>query len=419
MDGTARRFIVFYFPDGVPGASSNGEPSAWHATGSEFGFSLPEVLDPLTPWHDHCVFLNGLSMGGTDAGSHPGGAKKLLTAVDGGMGTSVDQVLASTVGASMPHRHVYLGVQANANGASGDKHVSYVAPGTSTPPEDNPRRAFERLFTGATGSTGGGGPDPRLTRRASILDDALAELGELRGMLDASQQTRLDLHLDAVREVERRVETSIDAPPPEASCAEPGHDVSIGDAGDRLYEPERFPTTLRAQIDNLVTAMACDLTRVGVIQNSVHTSELIMSRFAGSEMHDPGFDMRSHQASHYGPAHDEGRREFRDFVLQRRWFVQQFAYLLEQLAARPEGEGTMLDHSVVLLCTEVSDGNTHLHDNMPFVVAGGAGGAWSTGRLIDRGYRRHGNLFVSICRAMGHSIDRFGDASSGPLDGLG
>src|SRR5581483_8648340 len=78
--GTAARALFFYFPDGVLGASQNGEPSLWHCTGSETSFTLGQLLSPLQTWQGQCVFFNGLSMGPTDAGSHPGGAKKLLTA---------------------------------------------------------------------------------------------------------------------------------------------------------------------------------------------------------------------------------------------------------------------------------------------------------------------------------------------------
>ncbi len=78
----------------------------------------------------------------------------------------------------------------------------------------------------------------------------------------------------------------------------------------------------------------------------------------------------------------------------------------------------MLDHSIVVLCTEVCDGNTHLHDDMPFVVAGKGGGSISTGKLISAGGRRHADLWIALAQAMGQSMDGFGDASSGPLPGL-
>ncbi|MFT6396567.1 MAG: hypothetical protein ACJAYU_001310 [Bradymonadia bacterium] len=135
-------------------------------------------------------------------------------------------------------------------------------------------------------------------------------------------------------------------------------------------------------------------------------------------MFDAGYDMRSHQASHYGASHDRGHREFADYVDQRGWWVQQFRYLLEQLEARPEGDGTMLDHSTILLCSEVCDGNTHLHDNMPFVVAGRAGGAISTGRLLQYESMRHSNLLVGLGRSMGADLNNFGQESFGPLPGL-
>lgn len=419
--GQARRMIIFYFPDGVPGVSDRGDASLWDCQGGELDFSLSECLQPLARHRDQCVFLNGLDMGPADSGSHPGGAKKLLTAVDGGFGTSVDQVLAQTVGAGHPHRMLYLGAMANHNNASGDKHISYPSPGQPTAPEDNPMRAFERLFGDAQVNPGQP-EDPQAQRardlKVSVIDGVLADMNDLRGQLGRVDQIKLNQHLEALREVELRIKADADstAPPP-STCEDPSL-LTGGLNESQIYDPARFPTTLRLQIDLMVQAMACDLTRVGTIQASHHTSELIMSRFPETEMHDPGFDMRSHQASHYGPAHDRARREFTDFVAQRRWFAQMFAYLLDQLAARPEGDGTMLDHSLLWLCTEVSDGNTHRHDQMPFVLAGGAGGSLRTGRLLQYPGRRHGDLLTSLCQAMGHDIPSFGQASQGPLPNL-
>jgi hypothetical protein len=248
----------------------------------------------------------------------------------------------------------------------------------------------------------------------SVIDAALADLTDLRGRLGDTEKTKLDLHLEALREVERRVKGM--APPP-AGCESPRIDIT-GVDDSNVFDPAQFPKILRAQTDLLVQAMACGLTQVGVLQCSMHTSELIMSRFPATEMYDAHFDMRSHQASHYGPSHDPGKREFHDYVLQRRWFVAQLAYLLEQLKARPEGDGNMLDYSVVLGCSEISDGNTHSHDNMPFLLAGRAGGALSTGRLLSYPGRRHSDLLLSIAHAMNQGIPSFGQASSGRLPGL-
>ena len=189
------------------------------------------------------------------------------------------------------------------------------------------------------------------------------------------------------------------------------------DGSSSLVRPDVLPQILQAQIDLLVQAMACGLSKVGVLQASYHTSELIASRFPATEMYDPGFDMRSHQASHYGASHDRSKREFRDYFSQRRYWVAQFAYLLQQLKSRPEDGGTMLDHSIVLLCTEVCDGNTHSHDNMPFILAGRAGGRLSTGRLLDYSGRRHADLLISIAQAMGQA-SAGSVTTAGPLPGL-
>lgn len=118
------------------------------------------------------------------------------------------------------------------------------------------------------------------------------------------------------------------------------------------------------------------------------------------------------------PHLDASGSKFAAYTAQVKWFVSQYAYLLGQLKARPEGSGTMLDNSLVVLCSEISDGNTHKHDDMPFILAGGGGGAIRSGRLLDFGYRRHSDLLVSLGQAMGDPMTSYGEASSGPLPNL-
>jgi hypothetical protein len=411
----AKRLIVFYFPDGVLGPSSQGQASRWHCTGSETNFTMPDQLSPLTAWKNDCLFFRGVTMGGTDSGSHPGGAKKLLTGVDGGGGESVDHFLARTVGASAPWRHLYLGAMATQNNASGDKFIVYPTAGQTVAPNDNPRQVFQQLFANASvdaGTPNTGVIDPRL----SIIDNAKSELASLKSKLGGSEAKKLDLHLEALREVERRVKPMGNTPPP-SSCASPVIDSS-GFTDGQLYDASKFGHILRAQIDVMVTAMACGLTKVGTLQASMHTSELILSRMPGTEMYEPTFDMRSHQASHYGDSHDFMKREVRAYFQQRKWFVEQFAYLLSELKKRPDGEGTMLDSSVILLCTEVCDGNTHLHDDMPFIVAGRAGGRINPGRLIQGQNTRHGALLAALAQSMGAPVQGWGQGNSGPLGGV-
>lgn len=410
----AKRLVVFYFPDGVP--APGGQASRFHPSGGETTFTLPENLAPLAPHRAACTFFRGITMGPTDSGSHPGGAKKLLTGVDGGGGESLDRYLARTVGGSAPFRHVYLGAMATQNNASGDKFISYPSAGTTVAPEDDPIAAFGRMFSGVTSGGGGGTGKKEVDPiEGSVIDAALGDMNDLRARLGDVEKSKLDLHLEALRDVERRIKgLAVDALP---ACDQTLGSVAGVDA-TRLFDPSHFPAVLRAQIDLVVQSMACGLTKVGVVQASQHTSELIMSRFPNTEMYDPGFDMRSHQASHYGPAHDFQKKEFDAFAKQNKWWMSQLAYLIGKLDELPEEDGTMLDHSIVVCVTEVCDGNTHYHDDMPFVVAGRAGGRIATGRLIDTGGRRHADLWIALAQAMGHSIDSFGDTSSGALPGL-
>jgi Protein of unknown function (DUF1552) len=407
--GVARRAIFFYFPDGV--AIPNDDPSqSWHPTGGERGFTLSRQLEPLAPYKDDCVFLRGVSLGPDGSNNHAAGAKKLLTGVTEGNGQSLDQFLAQTAGNQAPWRHLYLGAMSKTNASSprsSDSYISYPSAGNSIVPEDNPAVAFQSLFGSATG-VGSGGPqqDPL---KVSVIDGVLDDMNRLKAQLGGVEAQKLDMHLDSLREVERRIKGT-GAPVPTASCESP---TLAAPGSEDLYSDVKFPAIMKAQIDLMVLAMACGLTKVGTLQASYHTSELNMGLFPESET-SVGNGMRSHQASHYG---DTSNQLYSHFVLQRRWFVSQFAYLLEQLKSRPEDGGTMLDNSIILLCTEVSDGNTHSHDNMPFVLAGRAGGALSTGRLLDYNYTRHSNLLSSIAHAMGQPTC-FGHDCSGPLPGL-
>jgi hypothetical protein len=303
---------------------------------------------------------------------------------------------------------------ATQNNASGDKFISYPSPGTTAAPEDDPMTAFTRLF-GSGGAPAGGSSGTKMVDpvEASIIDAALGDMNDLRARLGDVEKSKLDLHLEALRDIEKRIKGIADNALP--SCNQSLGSVSKIDPS-RLYDPAQFPDILRAQMDLAVQAMACGLTRVAVVQGSEHTSELIMSRFPSTPLYTPNFDMRSHQASHYGVPTDP---KFDSYVKQRSWFVDQFAYLLGQLAARPEGSGTMLDNTIVLLCSEISDGNTHSHDDMPFILGGGGGGTLRTGRVFDFGGRRHSDLLGTIARAMGDSsITTYGQGGQGLLPGV-
>jgi hypothetical protein len=407
--GTARRVIFFYFPDGVPATSQSGEPSLWHATGSGTNFQLGDIHTSLMPFQDRCVFFNGLTMGSTDTGSHPGGAQKLLTAVDHGNGQSIDQALAGALGVPL----LYLGAMAT-------EGISYQAPGTApAAPENNPRSAFDRLFPGGMPPSTTTPPTATDPSGPSILDTVLADMNEMSTAWGAAEKTKLDLHMSALRDLERKVKALPPAAPdggsaPPTSCKNPS--LGAYDANG-MNAPANFPAILRTQIDLMVQAMACNVTRVGLLQCSVHTSELNMAAFPQTPMSIPNYYLGSHKASHYGTTHNEQDELFRAFHQQVRWWVDQFAYLVQALASRPEDGGSMLDNSLVFLCTEVCDGNTHNHDNMPFVLAGGGGGSIRTGQLLQFTDMPHAGVYSAMAQAMGKPM-KFGQANAGPLPGL-
>ena len=355
-------------------------------------------------------FFRGLSSGDTDNGSHPGAAKKLLTAADYGNNESIDQLLGRTIGADSAWRNLYLGVQANYNNASGDKHIVYPSAGTTMSPQDNPTQAFQDVFSTFSSSspTSSSNDESRKQLINALLEDTLL----IRNRLGGIERDKLDYHVSSLQELESRLAQSTVPVENSAICSEL---ILSTDGMEDLYDPGNFPAICKAQLDLAILAMECNLTKVATIQLSHHTSELIMSRFPNTDMYDPNYDMRSHQASHYGSSHDWESREFLAFTQQRVWFVEQFRYLLSQLQNRPEGDGTMLNHSIVVLCSEVADGNTHEHHDLPIIVAGGGSGTIRGGRLMDFTFRSHGDLWTGLAQAMGSDIQHFGYANGGGI----
>jgi hypothetical protein len=175
---------------------------------------------------------------------------------------------------------------------------------------------------------------------------------------------------------------------------------------------DSFPAIGKAQMDLLVMAMACDLTRVGTVQ---------WERSVG----DVRFTWLGADRGHHSLSHDPDSMADSVEMLTKInvWYAEQLAYLMTRMGSIKEGAGTMLDNTLILWCNELSRGNAHSHPDMPFVLAGGAGGAIKMGRLLRYGSTpsvHHNNLLVSIMNAMGLPDQTFGDPRycTGPLAGL-
>ncbi len=408
---SAKRILFFYFPDGVVGKSEQGDASLWHAQGSESNFQPGELLSALLPYKEQSLFINGLSLSQTGAASgHPEGAQRLLTGAKYGDNVSIDQVIAQAQ--NTPWRNLYLGVQSNQKVVFPGHHLSYPIPQNAVPPQDDPRTAYCRLFL--EGYNSGASCEANTAQKELLLDQSLLELNAFQKRLGGTEAIKIEQHLSSVSELRSRM-SGLDAAL--SSCSRTELSLPGLESG-KLYDPELFPEILQAQMDNMVLAMECGLTNVGLLQSSVHTSELLMSRFVGSEMYNPANDIASHHASHYGAAHDEGNPYFVAFLQQRKWFVEQYVTLLDRLAARPEGDGTMLDHTIVVLMTEVSDGNTHSMEDIPIVLTGGGLGGLRQNALLEYDRAPHSDLWIALAKAMGVSLSEFGPEGTGVLDGI-
>jgi len=398
--------LFVYVPDGVI-------PSLWHPTGSGGDLSLPSMSEPLAPILDDLVFVRGLDMYAGGA-THEGGAAKVLT---GDSPTSLDVFLGAEVGAGMPHQSVQLGVATNFQGG-GDKLVSYLS-GSPISPDDDPINAFDRLFSSL--NSGGGGMDdgPTLAqlRAGSVLDSAMDDIERLQNTLGTAEREKLDVHLDALREVEQRVTGDLSLSCSEVMWNEEGYANSDADNYPTTYHREdNFELIGKLQMDQLTLALGCGVTRVGTLTWSHAVSP--------TRIPTTGATRANHDASHYGS--DTAGDIAQDFIAHRRWFMEQFVYLIERMRSIPDAGGTLLDNALVFLCTEINDGNLHDHADMPFLLAGGASGQLAGGRSLDfRGTaggenEAHTKLLVSMANMMGVDIDTYGYDGKGPggLDGL-
>ena len=412
----AKRIIFFYFPDGVPGISSSGEPSQWHCRGEEQNFQLSPLLAPLAPYKSRSLFFNGLTSDYAckELRIHLPGAQRLLTDAHKAEHVSIDQALAQSVGRDTPWNHIYLGVQSSEAYPEPGQHMSYPLPGISVPAQDNPVTAFCDLMQRPPSTAATCSINPASDSMA--IDSAMAELEVFRQKLGGIESEKLDFHLHSLEELQKRLFQS-----PESlegsSCSVP--ELALADLPpSQLMAASRFTEILRAQIEIMVSSMECGLGKVGFIQCSNHSSGLYMNEIPNTPMYDLSAPLTSHLASHYGPVADFSNPFFETFTYQRQYFMESFAYLLDQLDSRVEGEGTMLDSSIVVLLSEISDGNTHSLDNMPFIVVGGGAGRLRTGRLLEVGFQPHSDLWIALASAMGLELEAFGEHGTKPLDGV-
>ena len=372
----------------------------WRPTGSETSFTFGPITQPLAPHTDKIVVVDGLLGKGANGEGHTDRMGAVLTGMpllptsNGtgfASGISVDQVIAKDIGAMTQIKSLEMSVGPITGSVWG--RLAYSGSNQPIPPEGDPQKVFTRLFGGAPATTNPAVDTAQILRdqRRSVLDAIQDDYGTLSQRLGTSDRRRVDQHLDAVRDIEMRLDV-----------------VGSTGASCNATKPQvasDFPTMGKLQMDLLVMALACDRTRVATF----------LWEQAADNRRFPwiGVDDEHHNGIH--------NSHFDNVQKILTWFSEQHAYLLAKMKSVPEGAGTLLDNSLVFFTSEQSDGTKHLSNNMPYMLAGNAGGALKTGRFLRfTGNPPHNNLLVSILNLMGNPATTFGqkDWCTGPVPGL-
>jgi hypothetical protein len=419
-----RRLLIFYTPNGTIGPE-------WRPRGSESAFTFGRILQPLEPFRAKLLPLGGVHMALADSGygsHHTRGVGGLLTGrpilagtfmsagpptAGWAAGISIDQHIAKTLSPPTPFRTLELGVQVIDAEVRG--RVSYLGASQPVPPLESPYDAFDRAFAAVTVGTPAGTPaigDRLRAQRRTVLELVREELAGVRGRVGTEDRLKLDAHLQAVQDIERRLMP----PTPGGAGGAAGGLCVAPTVGTRMdvRAPANMPAVGKLQMDIAAAALACDLTRVVTLQWTHAESNQSFPWLGINDAH--------HVISHAGDTDAAAQEKLTQINV---WYAQQLAYLLGKLDSYREGERTLLDNTAVLWCNEVGKGNNHAHRDLPFLLAGSCGGHFRTGRFVDyqangAAGHPHNNLLVSLAQAMGTKDTVFGDPAhcTGALPGL-
>ncbi|MFZ6182471.1 DUF1552 domain-containing protein [Nannocystis pusilla] len=396
--GGPKRFVVFWTPNGTI-------LKDWRPSGSADAYSFGRILQPLESHKQDVLVLDGvdeLSAYKGPGDAHQKGTGQGLTGTElqegdfagaDGLsagwadGISVDQAIADAVGHETKFRSLEFGV--HVYGANVGSRISYRGPAQPIPPENDPTAAFDRIF-------GDLESDPaaqarKIAERKIVLDAVADDYQRLVKKVGAADKLKLEAHLDAVRDIAMRLDTGGTIG---GACQPP-----VLGAVDDPSKVGNIPATGKLQMDLLAMALACDLTRVASLMwmNSATAKPF------------PWLDIPEghHELAHRGDGDADAQEKLTRINI---WYCEQFAYLIEKLKAIPEGDGTVLDNTLLIWVNEHQKGNDHDRHEIPYVLAGKCGGAMKTGRWMQvQGDVPHNNLLVGCMNAMGLETTTFGN----------
>jgi Protein of unknown function (DUF1552) len=395
------RLVCVYVPHGAV-------MSRWTPTKVGTDFEFPDILKPLEPFRDYVNVVSGLALPlayGEDASAganHSRSSAVYLSGASPGtsseaeLGVTVDQVAARHFGQGSPLPSLELSIEDGGLSCGAGlscayrNTISWQGPKSPLPMENNPQVVFERLFgDGATAQE-------RMARQVearSLLDSIASEVYSLEKTLPATDRERLDRYLTDVREVERRIALASQQVPA-------GMKVPTAPSGI----PDDFDTHIKIMFDMQVLALQADITRVATLMFAKEVSNAI---YPASGIREP-----FHNLSH----HSNVPENINKLAQLNQYHANTFTYLVKKLHGAPDGDGTLLDHSLVMYGSGMSNSNEHDHRPLPIVLVGGASGNMRGGRHIHvDGLPTLSNLLLAMLHKLEVPADSFGD-STGVLD---
>jgi hypothetical protein len=376
----------------------------WTPKTTGANFELTPIMTPLAAFRNKLTVVSGLDNAGI---GHPGAASAFLTDVraSGGAnihaGVSMDQLIAQKIGQDNKLPSLELGLESLA--MVGDCEaancgylttLAYSTPTTPLPAETNPREVFERLFGDPESNTTAKRLQ-RIKENRSLLDSVTSDVAALQRRIGNGDKAKVSEYLDAVREVERRIQK---AEADSASAVEIKMDAPAG-------IPAVYGDHAKLMFDLQALAFQSDTTRVSTFMMERETSS---RRFPEIGLNEP------HHSTTHNP--DVAAR-LENITMINTYQVSLLAYFLEKLAKTPDGDGTLLDHSVIVYGSGLSDGNIHLPQNLPILVAGGGSGTLKGGVHVQQKGKPLANLHMALMEKMGVPVDKLGN-STGKIEGI-
>ena len=398
----ARRLGIVYVPNGMM-------MDHWTPATEGIGFNFPTILQPLERFRDQVEVLSG--MHGVDAeGPHARASTRFLTGVasqrdDGSnlkAGISMDQIAGRVLGQETQLATLELAIDGRDFAGSCDEGfscaytntISWANDTTPLPMENNPRAVFERLF-GDSGSTDPAVRKARLEKDASLLDSVTDRARYLSRQLGSTDQAKLDQYLEAVRDIERRIQ-----------MAESQSERELPVVDQPAGIPDTFGEHTKMMFDLLALAYETDLTRVATF--------MMGREITGRTYAEIGVPDAHHPISH----HQRDPVKLEKLMKINLYHAELFAEFIARLNSTPDGDGTLLDHSMIVYGAGMADSNSHYSGDLPILLAGGAAG--TGGRHMQHEPDTPlANLHLSLLDKMGVPIESLGDSTGRlPLETL-